>query len=116
MNKKSIRKGPDKKPMLWEIRYTSSYRDDGEIIPVDERIYVLAESYAEALNVAEPSLRKCYERWEGGEVWTNVVALENLVPARCVKPGSWETQKVTLLPHGHYHLGVCLIPVERGEK
>ena len=111
--------------MLWEVLYQAHYYDNDPRMPGnvtdDERFFVLAKSQPEAVKKAEPLLKKCKRRdHEDVKVVANVVALENLIPARNSEDDGrmgWHSNqdfsKVELSlkeDKQRFRLGVCLIP------
>src|SRR3989344_4360688 len=113
--------------MLWEVLYQAYYYDNDPRMPGnvtdDERFFMLAKSQPEALKKAEPLLKKCKRRdHKDVKVVANVVALENLIPARNSSDDGrmgWHSthdfSKVELSlkeDKQQFRLGVCLIPEE----
>lgn len=114
--------------MLWQVHYKSSYYDKDSrfpgLTPVDERIYVLAKTYDEALKKASPlfaDARKQRDEDSGEEIEVTIVTLESLIPARNSSNDGrlgWSST-VTLSPIklsspedvSRYYLAVCLVPV-----
>lgn len=77
---------------LWEVHLMSSYYDDDPrmpgTVPIDERLYLIAEDYDEALEKADPTIKALQEKYRKTceakefEVKASVVSLENLYPGR----------------------------------
>lgn len=116
---------------LWEAHYKSEYYDGDGISPVDERMYVLAPNYNEAVNKSKKTLMSRISKEYSGireklksneKIEVNFVALENLVAARDSsndgRIGFYSTQKLKEVQLSleddlkKYRLGVCLIPIE----
>jgi hypothetical protein len=113
--------------MLWEVLYQAHYYDNDPRMPGnvtdDKRFFVLAKSQQEALKKAEPLLKKSKRKHhEDVKVVANIVALENLIPARSSgddgrmgwsSTQDFEKVKLSLKEDKqHFRLGVCLIPEE----
>lgn len=113
--------------MLWEVLYQAHWYDNdprwsGNMLD-DVRFLVLAKSQQEAIKKVEPLLKKCKKKnHEDVKVIANVVALENLIPARNSKDDGrmgWVSKhdlaraELSLKEDkAKFRLGVCLIPEE----
>lgn len=107
---------------LWEIHFMSSYYDGESTVPVDERFFILAKTYNEAMKKAEPSVARCQKRYKKGEVKTSVISLENLVPTRdSSKDGrlGWISTKALSRVElsleedkKHFRIAVCVVSTE----
>ena len=105
--------------LLWEVHFMSSYYNDG-IVPVDERFFVVAENYDEALEKCKPELKKLKKKYVKNEIKAIPLPMETLIVARDssndgrlgwhsnskLKPVSLSTKK----DNEEYRLVVCLIP------
>ncbi len=114
---------------LWEVHFMSSYYDNDPrmpgTVPVDKSFYVVASGHDEALEKAEPELKKLRKKYkkDGTTVVANYVALENLVPARNSKNdgrmGYHSTQDFKSIELSlksdkqKFRLAVCLVPINR---
>jgi len=121
--------------MVWEAHYKSNYHDDDPrrpgITPIDERLYIIASSYSEALAKSKPILKKrVYEAYSSvkeevqkhEQIEVSPIALESLVVARDSSNDGrlgWTSttslKKVQLSLDKdlkNYRLGVCLIPTK----
>ena len=71
--------------MLWDVVFSSSYYDNDPRMPGDcsvtEHLYILGTTQKEVLKKAEPLIQPLKEKYPGFEITTNVIAMENLVPA-----------------------------------
>lgn len=115
-----------KKLLLWEIHFMSSYYDNDPrmpgIVPVDERFFVLAETYKEAMGKAGPLLDALRAEYKENEVAVNIVSLENLVPARNAENDGRlgyisikHLREIVLsleCDRKQYRFAVCLMPME----
>ena len=105
--------------LLWEVHFMSSYYDDGTV-PVDERLFVVAENYDEALEKCKPELKKLKRKYKEYEIKAFPVPMETLIVSRDssndgrlgyhsnskLKPVSLSNKK----DNEEYRLVVCLLP------
>ncbi len=116
----------EQKPELWLVHFMSSWYDNdprgsGDV-PVDEYIYVVASGYDDAIEKAQPELRKLKKKYKEHKLDVKPMPIQLLVPARDGKNdgrlGFYST--VPLKPvaltlasdRKKYRLAVCLIPIE----
>ncbi len=108
---------------LWMVHFMSSYYDNDArmpgTVPVDERIFLVAKSYDEALQGAEPILKKLRKKYKENEVKAYPMPTETLIPARDSKNDgrmgwhSTERLQPVILNTGSnqkkYRLAICIV-------
>ncbi len=111
---------------LWMVHFMSSYYDSDErmpgTVPVDERIFLVASSYDEAMENAEPLLKKLRKKYKKHEVKAYPIPVETLIPARDSsndgRLGSISTQNIqpvvlaSEVNKKKYRLAICIIETE----
>ncbi|HEY5587856.1 MAG TPA: hypothetical protein VIK86_02755 [Candidatus Paceibacterota bacterium] len=104
---------------LWVVHFMSSYYDDG-IVPVDERFFVVAENYDQAIEKCKSELKKLKKKYVKNEIKAIPLPMETLIVARDSSNDGrlgWHSNsklKPVLLSlekdNKEYRLVVCLIP------
>jgi len=104
---------------LWVVHFMSSYYDDG-IVPVDERFFVVAENYDQAIEKCKSELKKLKKKYVKNEIKAIPLPMETLVVARDSSGDGrlgWFSNK-ELSPVSlslkkdkeEYRIAICLVP------